>query len=390
MKISDIKTTFLNLPHREPEFVSTGYRLGTTEILIEVETDEGIMGLGECICRPNSQVIEAAILSAKPFLLGRDPRNIERILNDLRSLGNWSFFERVGNVMMGGIETALWDILGKASGQPLYFLLGGLLRERIPIFYYLLRFPLDEMVRRARQAVSEGYQTIFFKVGGDLNGDIAAIEAVRDAVGTNANIRVDANEAWTPGTAIRFIKQVEKFDLEWVEEPVIINDLNALAHVRRSVNTPIAANQSSWTLYDAKRILQANAADVLVIDQWQMGGLLFYKKAAALAEAYGVGVNHHSWGETSVGHFAGFHVVASSPNFLYANQSYLMMREDDIIQGGPPKIEQGCVEIPHGPGIGVELDREAVGKAAERYRRDGPYAAREGRDDLPVTLIPQL
>ena len=126
MKISDIKTTFLNLPHREPEFVSTGYRLGTTEILIEVETDEGIMGLGECICRPNSQVIEAAILSAKPFLLGRDPRNIERILNDLRSLGNWSFFERVGNVMMGGIETALWDIMGKVSGQPLYYLLGGL------------------------------------------------------------------------------------------------------------------------------------------------------------------------------------------------------------------------------------------------------------------------
>ncbi len=163
MKISDIKTTFLNLPHREPEFVSTGYRLGTTEILIEVETDEGITGLGECICRPNSQVIEAAILSAKPFLLGRDPRNIERILNDLKSLGNWSFFERVGNVMMGGVETALWDIMGKVSGQPLYYLLGGLLRERIPIFYYLLRFPLDEMVRRARQAVSEGYQTIFFK-----------------------------------------------------------------------------------------------------------------------------------------------------------------------------------------------------------------------------------
>ena len=390
MKISDIKTTWVNLPHKEPEFLSTGYRYGVTQILVEVETDEGITGLGECICRPNAQVIEAAIQSAKPLLLGRDPRNIEGIVNYLKSIGNYSFFERVGNVMLGGIEPALWDILGKLTGQPLYYLLGGLLRERIPVFYYLFRFELDEMVRWAKQAVAEGYRTIFFKVGGDFHGDIEAVEAVRDAVGKEVNIRVDANEAWTPGTAIRFIKQVEKFDLEWVEEPVIIKDLNALAHVRRSVNTPIAANQSSWTLYDVKRILQANAAAVVVIDQWQMGGLLAYKKAAALAEAYGIGVNHHSWGETSVGHFAGFHVAASSPNFFYANQSYLMMREHDIIKGGLPKVVEGCVEIPHGPGIGVELDREAVELAAERCRRDGPYAAREARDDLKVTLIPMM
>ncbi len=390
MKVTDLKTTLLSIPHKEPEYVSTGIRRGVTELLIEIETDEGITGLGECICRPNAEVIEAAVLSAQPYLIGKDPRNINAIVSNFKYLGNWNFFERIGNVVLGGVETALWDILGKFARLPLYSLLGGLLRERIPIFYYLPRLGLDEMALRARKAVEEGYKTVFFKVGHDIHGDIEAVEAVRDAVGKRINIRIDANEAWTPGTAIRVIKQMEQYDIEWVKEPVMMKDLSALAHVRRAVKTPIAANQSSWTLYDVKDVLHQGAADVLVIDQWQVGGLSAYKKSAALAEAYGIGMNHHSWGETSVGHFAAFHVVASSPNFLYANQSYLGMREEDIIKGGLPEIEEGCVRVPHGPGIGVELDPDRVNQAAERYQKEGAYLAREAHQELEVTFVPMV
>ena len=163
MKITDLKTTLVSVPHTEPEFISTGMRKGVTQCLIEVETDEGVTGLGESICRPNAPVIEAAIQSCKPLLVGSDPNNIEAVVNNIRHIGNWHFFERVGNVAVGGIEMALWDIVGKACGKPLYELLGGMVRDRMPIFYYLFRFELDEMERRARKAVEDGWQLIYFQ-----------------------------------------------------------------------------------------------------------------------------------------------------------------------------------------------------------------------------------
>ena len=390
MKITDLKVTLLSVPHREPEFVSSGIRKGVTQALVEIETDEGITGLGETIARPAARVIEAALHSCKPYLIGADPRNIEAIINNLRFVGGWGFFERVGNVALAGIETGLWDIVGKACGRPLYELLGGMVRDRMPVIYYLFRFQLDEMVRRARKALDEGYTTIYFKVGQDLRDDIETIEAVRDAVGSRAQIRIDANEAWTPGTAIRFIKQIERFDVEWVEQPTPMKEIDALAQVRRAVNTPIAANQTSWTLHDVQQVLKRDAADVIVIDQFQVGGLLTYKKAAALCEAAAIGLNHHSWGEFGVGTAAAAHVVASSPPFLYANQSYLMIRQEDIIKGGLPQVQDGSIAIPTGPGLGVELDRDSVERAAERYRREGEFPGRSAHEDAGVTILPKL
>lgn len=390
MKITKLRTTILSVPFIEPEFVSVGTRKGVTQVLIELETDEGIVGIGECISRPSARVIEAAVQSMTPFLIGADPRNIEGIVNNLRNVGGWGFFERVGNVALGGVEVALWDIVGKACGKPVYELLGGMVRDRMPLMYYLFRFPIDEMMRRAKAAISQGYGTIYFKVGHDTRNDLEAVEAVRDAVGKEVEIRIDANEAWTPGTAIRFIKQIEKFDVEWVEQPTLAKDIDALARVRRAVNTPIAANQSSWTFHDVQQVLKRDAADVIVIDQFQTGGLLTYKKAVALCEASGIPVNHHSWGELGVAAAAAAHVVASSPPFLYANQSYVMVQQDDIIMGGLPEVTDGCTAIPHGPGLGVELDPDRVGIAAERFRRDGEFPPRVAHHNVGATVMPKL
>ena len=390
MKITDLKTTLVSVAHTEPEFISTGMRKGVTQCLIEVETDSGITGLGESICRPNAPVIEAAVQSCKSLLVGADPNNIEGIVNNIRHVGNWHFFERVGNVAIGGIEMALWDIVGKACGKPVYELLGGMVRDRMPIFYYLFRFDLDEMERRAKKAVEDGWQLIYFKVGHDMNADIEAVEAVRGAVGSKAGIRIDANEAWSPGAAVRFIKQIEKFDIEFVEQPTPAKDFDGLAHVRRATNTPIAANQTSWTLQDVLEVVKRDAADVIVTDQYTTGGLLNYKKAVAICEAAGLPVNHHCWGELGIGTAAGAHMVASSPPFLYANQSYVMIHKDDIIVGGLPKIENGSIPIPRGPGLGVDLDPDRVAAAAQRYREQGEFPSRLAHDKVGVTIIPKF
>lgn len=250
MMITDLKTTLVSVARTEPEFTSPGMRKGVTQCLIEVETDSGLTGRGESICRPNAKVIEAAVQSCKPLLAGAAPNNIEGIVNNIRHLGDWHFFERVGNVAIAGIETALWDIVGQASGKPVYELLGGMVRDRMPIIYYLFRFDLDVMMRRAQKAV----------------------EAVRSAVGNKAGIRIDANEAWTPGAAVRFIKQIERFDVEFVEQATPAKDFDGLAHVRRATNTPIGANQSSWTLQDVLQVVNKDAADVIVTDQYTTGG----------------------------------------------------------------------------------------------------------------------
>lgn len=390
MKIIDVKTTLLSVPHLYPEFTSTGIRKGVTQCLIEIATDEGITGLGESICRPNSRVIEAAIQSMRPFLIGADPRNIEGIVNNIRHVGGWAWFERVGNVALGGVETALWDITGKACGKPLYELLGGMIRDRMPVMYYLFRFPMDEMVCKAKQAIADGYSTIYFKVGGNIHEDIDAVAAVREAIGKEPQLRIDPNEAWTPGTAIRFIKQIEQYDVEWVEQPTPHKEIEALAHVRKSVLTPIGANQTCWTFKDVMQTLRADSADVIVMDHYQTGGLLTYKKAIALCEASGIPVNHHSWGELGIGTAAGAHVVASSAPFLYANQSYAMIHADDIITGGGFEVKNGSVAVPTGHGLGVELDPDRVARAVELYRKEGEFPARvihEGRMD--VTVIPK-
>jgi L-alanine-DL-glutamate epimerase-like enolase superfamily enzyme len=390
MRITDLVTTVVSIPYLEPEFVSVGTRKGVTEVLVEIKTDEAFNGLGECISRPNARVIEAAVQSMKPFLIGKDPRNIEAIVNNLRNVGGWGFFERVGNVALGGVETALWDIVGKACGKPIYELFGGMVRDRMPIMFYLFRFETDEMVRRAKIAVSQGYRTVYFKVGHNIRADIEAVEAVRDAVGKEVEIRIDANEAWTPGSAIRFIKQIEKFDLEWVEQPTPAKDIDALARVRRAVNTPIAANQTSWTFQDVQEVLKRDAADVIVIDQYMTGGLLTYKKAVALCEASGIPVNHHSWGELGVATSAAAHVVASSPPFLYANQSYVMIHEDDVILGGLPRVENGSIAVPKQPGLGIQLDPDRVARGVERFRREGEFPARVAHDQMEVTVMPKL
>ena len=265
-----------------------------------------------------------------------------------------------------------------------------MVRDRMPVMYYLFRFDLDEMVRRSKKAISDGYRTIYFKVGHDIRADIEAVEAVRDAIGNRGEIRIDANEAWAPGTAIRIIKQIEKFDVEWVEQPTPAKDIDALAHVRRAVNTPIAANQTCWTFQDVQQVLKRDAADVMVFDFYQVGGLLTYKKAIALCEASGIPVNHHCWGELGIGTAAGAHIVASSPPFLYANQSYVMIHEDDIIEGGLPKIEDGSIKVPTGPGLGVNLDPDRVARAVERYRKDGEFPSRIAHDNVKVTVIPKL
>ena len=205
------------------------------------------------------------------------------------------------------------------------------------------------------------------KVGFDEEEDVARVRAIREAIGPKPKIRVDANQSWSVGDAVRNIRKLGEFDLEFVDQPVLMYNLDALARVRASVDVPIASHESSWTMYEALNVLKREAADVIHVDPRFDAGFMGARLTAGMAEAAGP-VLTHSFVQLGVAQSAIMHLIASGPNFTLANQSSYHELSDDVIKGGLLQFEGGCLDLPEGPGIGVELDPERVEMHAQYYQ----------------------
>jgi L-alanine-DL-glutamate epimerase-like enolase superfamily enzyme len=361
-------------------------------ILLEVVTDEGVVGLGEAAAYPSADIVLAVIQSVEPLVVGENPFNIERIMKRINVVGTWHHVKATSPAI-AAVEMACWDIVGKVSGQPLVNLLGGRVRDEVEFFYYLSRKPAAEMGADAAAGFKAGFRTFYVKVGSDHpSEDIERVEAIRDAAGPEARIRVDANEAWSSAAAIRIIGEMEKFGLELVEQPVSGRNLAEMAYVRSRISTPLLANEASWTRYDQLEVIRAGAADVVSVDNQMDGGLLNMKRGAGLCEVAGLPVLKHSLGELGVAAYAGVHVMASTPNFLYANQGYGSFLADDVIAGASPlPYRNGCLTVPDKPGIGVELDMERVEKYAELYDEEAKnFAFHESETLTRTPLMPKF
>ncbi|MDQ3237308.1 MAG: mandelate racemase/muconate lactonizing enzyme family protein [Actinomycetota bacterium] len=392
MRITNIKATPVAVPFGEDELWAFGGRRGLVSILVEVETDEGVVGLGEAAAYPSADIVLAVLRSLEGLVVGEDPFHIERIMKKIEVVGTWHHV-RATSPGIAAIEMACWDIVGKVCGQPLVNLFGGPVRERVPFFYYLSQRSPEDMSADAREAVEQGFGTLYLKAGSDDSAvDVARVEAVRDGAGPEAAIRVDANEAWSPGAAIRIVKEMEAFGLELVEQPVSARNLSEMAYVRGRINPPLLANEASWTRYDQLEVIRHSAADVVSVDNQMDGGLLNLKRSAGLCEIAGLPVLKHSLGELGVAVYAATHVMASSPNFLYANQSYASFLTDDTIKGTDTlPYEGGELAVPDAPGIGVELDRDKVGKYADLYHEKGHEFSFHDPSAVAATpLMPKL
>ncbi len=392
MRIIGVNATPVAVPFREDELWAFGGRRGLTSVLVELGTDEGVVGLGEAPAYPSTDIVLAVLRSLEELVVGEDPLQIERIVKKMDIVGTWHHV-RATSPGLAAIEMACWDILGKVCGQPLVNLFGGRVRARVAFFYYLSQKSPEEMAADARVAVRQGFSTLYLKVGSDDPAlDVARVEAVRDGAGPDAAIRVDANEAWSSSATIQIVREMERFGLELVEQPVSARNLSEMAYVRGRINPPLLANEASWTRYDQLEVIRHNAADVISVDNQMDGGLLNMKRSAGLCEAAGLPVLKHSLGELGVGVYAAAHVLASMPNFLYANQSYASLLADDIIEGTDTlPYENGELAVPDAPGIGVELDRDKVGRYAELYQEKGQeFAFHDPLAVAPTPLMPKL
>jgi L-alanine-DL-glutamate epimerase-like enolase superfamily enzyme len=226
---------------------------------------------------------------------------------------------------------------------------------------------LSTIKDEARRCVEEGFDCLYLKVGLDRNFDVESVKAIRDAVGYGVDLRIDANQAWTPSGAIRMIKKMEQYDLEFVEQPVLMYNLDALARVRAAVSTPILSHESSWTFHDTLNVLKRDAADAVQLDPRFDEGVWGFRVAAGMAEAAGIGAVAHSFGELGVATAFAIHAIASSPAFVYANQTAYSFLADDVIKDGMMKFEKGHLNVPEKLGLGVELDSAKVEKYSKVY-----------------------
>lgn len=380
MKIRDIRTTIIQVPTHTPIVWAGGRWNGLNNVLIEVETDEGLVGYGEALGRSagSVEVVRTAIESARRVFLGQTIWDIEALIHRFYiTWGHWDVLRRVGNLAFSGVEMALWDLIGKAHNAPIHRFFGGRLRDRIDFFYYVMKKDdIEEMAQDAARGAQAGHKVFYVKVGYGEAEDERIVQAIRTAIGPIGKIRIDAVDAWDVATAIRMVHRLAPYDLDWVEQPVPHWDVDGMARVRREVPVAVAAHQGVWTAFDVLEIIKKEAADVLVVEPLWNGGLLAYKKIAAMAETAGLKVCKHSL-EFGLGTCASMHVSAGLPNLAAGSQIYTPQLTDDIVRSPSMALDHATLAVPEGPGIGVSLDFEKVAAFARNYQEQGECVSEE-------------
>jgi L-alanine-DL-glutamate epimerase-like enolase superfamily enzyme len=314
------------------------------------------------------------IANTKPLLIGQDPFDTERIGKRIEGLGGWTFGRHFAGFALGGIDMALWDITGKACNQPVYKLLGGKIRDRAECFKYIHHDKPKIMAGDAHAAVTQGYRTIYCKYT-TIEHLEKAIPAIREAIGSEPKLWVDFNATLSPGFAVQFLKKMEKYRIDIAEQPVLPSNLDGMAYVRNSVSSQILAHESSWTLYETLNVIARGAADIISVDPRMTWGLMACKKAAAVAEAAGMPVLMHSAAELGIAQASCLHLIASTPNFILANQCMYDWYDEDYIKNGILSFDGPYLAVPEGPGLGVVLDRDKILKYHEKYKEVGTYSS---------------
>jgi L-alanine-DL-glutamate epimerase-like enolase superfamily enzyme len=373
VKITEVRTRPLLVPYTSPYHWAQGVIEGAMVILVEVETDTGLTGYGESIGTPSAEGIQSFINLAGTLCVGRSPFENAQLMAEayhalFQALGTCSS-PRFGGQVLAGLEMALWDLAGKATGLAVHELMGGSLREEIQYFGFAQGETAAEIAAQAKGLAESGCEVIYFKVGRGDELDLAIARQVRAAIGPNKRMRMDPNEHWSPVRAARMIRKMVDFDVEFIEQPTNCESLTALAQVRANSPVAIAADQLVFTPYDAYNLCREQAADLIVLGLHETGGLLRFSKVAHIAEAAGIDICIHGLYETGITTCAANQVAATIPNLDDGNQYMNHFLKWDIVKSPDLSLKNGRLPVLKGPGLGFELDWDAIGQASELYNK---------------------
>ena len=383
MKISDIRYHLVN-PGK-----------GKNLCFVRIDTDEGIHGWGECYTQADRDIqVTTHIDRLKRYLVGRDPTNIKHFIQIVFD----DFAGRRGAMdlwcAVSGLEQAMWDITGKVCGVPIHKLLGGPVREKIRVYangWGGGGWDSGIIAERASEVVEQGFTALKFDpIPGPWrtfvdkkveNQTVENVRAVRQAVGQDVDILVEMHRRLAPMHAIRIARHIEEYEPFWYEEPVLAENIDALAAAKREIRIPVVTGEELYTKFEFREVFEKQAADIINPDVCNVGGILELKEIGAMAEPYFVAVSPHNYNSTALGLAATIQVSATMPNFLITE--YFLNLEDfgKDITVDPFEVNNGYIELPKTPGLGIEIDESSLAKYP--YQEFPPRAVRQFRDEGP-------
>ena len=385
MKVSLVEPIVVNVPYSHREVSSIVARDGVTDILVRVTTEDGLVGWGEATSGSDAASVEAAVTAMAPFVVGRDPWNRDAMRADAFNFGLWKFVSGTGNFAWAGIDMALADICGKAVGQPLWRLLGGALHNDVTYFFYLSRGDDDDLRAQVKAGLAAGYEVFYLKVAVDDREDERMLATLRDALGTGPRLRIDANSSWSFPQAVRMLERLAQYDIDFVEQPVRETPRGQLGELRARSPIAVCANEGLWSEDDAYARIRAREADVFCFSPSWVGSLTAFSRLAHVAELEGLQICKHTHGELGITAAACQHVLLTLPNLVEGHQQTAQMMVHDVLSEPLPIATGAHWGIIDGPGLGVEVDADAVSEAAARYRSEGQYVPWQpyllGRED---------
>ncbi|TMJ34609.1 MAG: hypothetical protein E6G87_13925 [Alphaproteobacteria bacterium] len=384
MKVQMVEVITVRVPYKRVESSSLINRGGITDVIVKITADNGLVGWGECTRAADTAGIESAVRNLAPLIIGRSPWDKEAMHRDLGIYAVWAFQPMTGNFAFAGIDMALWDLCGKACGQPLYRMLGGAMRETVDYFYYMEWGTPKEIEKQCKDGVARGYQAYYIKVGVDEQKEEAMLEALRGAIGPEGKLRIDVNQAWTIPQATRLLKRWhQRYDIDFVEAPVPIDPVENMHDLRKRVDVPFCVNEGLWREADAYRIIKSRCGDYLCYSVYWVGSIGRWHALNQISHMEGWQVIKHTHGELGLTAAACQHVMLAAPNAALGSQQTSQVMEDDILTERIPIVDGPTWGRIEGPGLGVDVDEDKLARFHESYLNFGEFPTYAGKVEVP-------
>lgn len=359
MKITGLRCVQVEIPLEKPIRTAIHDVRTVGCVLVYLDTDEGLSGeaYNFTMNAVRLDVLQAMIESLARHLVGKDPSDVEKIWEAMWRDINFFGHKGVTIFAISSLDTACWDLIGKAAGLPLYKLFGAC-RDAVDVYAsggLWLSLSIDELVEEAGAFLAQGFRAMKIRVGKErMDEDVERVAAVREAIGPDVALMADANQGFTVSRALRLGRRLEEFRLDWFEEPVPAWDLEGHAAVAAALDTPIASGETEYTRYGMRDMLKAKAADILMPDLQRIGGLTEFRRVANLASSFDIPISTHIFTEQSLS------IAGSATNCIYLEH----MPWFECLYRERMRLVDGRMAMPQGDGLGFNFEPDAV----ERYR----------------------
>lgn len=365
-EIIGVVVPFAKTPYRWTFNVQTG----GCSLLVRLRDEEAAEGWGEIpmLFHPTipGQALELMATTLLDRLVIGKPPQPRQFVAEAMALTGWHFYPHLGSLIVSGIEMALWDLRGRQLGVHLTDLLGGRVRDRMECMWFVFDEAVEEMAAETKRGAELGFRCFYVKWSGEEANILEKVDAVGAELPPGAVLRIDPNESWTSASAIRYCQRLARWPIEFVEQPLPRFDLRGMAVLRRRCDVAIASDQATRTPEEAQEALALEAMDLLSVCPSDAGGIGRALEIAAMARASGLPVFLHSNVELGIAQAASVAIACVAENATYAGQTEYGHLSWDVTHG--LNFDGPYLVLPEGPGLGIEVDREAVDRAHESYR----------------------